>query len=135
LREHQLAADSFFFLRAGRLQAAAARLSPFAASEVPVDVGKDVPALMDLDVARQAARAHDVLLSQLRPAWKGLDTDPATFEAQFAWEEAARAAATQLAARDSNGGSSLAALGRLIRERPSDLGTHGPIADALKRLL
>jgi len=135
LREHQLAADSFFFLRAGRLQVAAARLSPFAASKVPVDVGKDVPALMDLDVARQAARAHDVLLSQLRPAWKGLDTDPATFEAQFAWEEAARAAATQLAARDSNGGSSLAALGRLIRERPSDLGTHGPIADALKRLL
>ncbi|MGO9741679.1 MAG: DUF3320 domain-containing protein [Roseiarcus sp.] len=135
LREHQQAANALIFLRAGKLRAAAARLAPFAASGAPVDVARDVPALMDLDAARQAARAHDALMSQLGLTWRGLETDPAAVDAQFAWEDAARAAAAQLTQKDSNATSCLAALSRLTRERPNDLGRHGPIVAALTRLV
>jgi len=135
LQEHQQAANAFFFLRAGRLEAVAARLAPFAASDAPVDVARDAPALLDLAAARQAARSHDAQMSRLGPIWKGLDTDPAAIKARFVWEDAARAAATQLARHGADRAAALAALRELVLERPDDLGGQGPVANALKRLV
>ena len=135
LQEHQQAAKAVIFLRAGRLRAVAERLKPFAASDAPVDVARDTPALLDLEAARRAARSHDAQMSQVGPIWKGLDTDPAAIEARFAWEDAARAGAAQLGQMGANSVSLIATLRRLIVERPSDLGAQGPVANALKRLV
>jgi hypothetical protein len=134
LREHQQAEKAVVFFRAAKLRAVAARLAPFASPGALIDVAKDVPALMELVGAREAARAYDPLMAQLGPIWKGLDTDPASVEMQFAWEDSARAAAAQLAQAGADAALSLAALRRLISERGRDLGRDGPIANAIRRL-
>jgi hypothetical protein len=134
LREHQQASGAVFFLRANRVRAAAARLAPFAASGAPVDVARDVPALLDLEAARRAARAHDAPLSRLGPVWKGIDTGPASVEAQFAWEDSARAAAASLWRQGAEASKALAALRRLIIERPAGLGSNGHVTRALNKL-
>jgi hypothetical protein len=135
LQDHHQAANALIFLRGGKLKAVAARLVPFATSDAPVDVARDAPALLDLEVARQAARSHDSQMSRLGPIWKGLDTDPAAIEARFAWEDAARAGAAQLAQHRADPAAALTALRRLVLERPNDLGGQGPVANALKRLV
>jgi Protein of unknown function (DUF4011) len=127
LREHQQAEKAVVFFRAAKLRAVAARLAPFASPGALIDVAKDVPALMELVGAREAARAYDPLMAQLGPIWNGLDTDPASVEMQFAWEDSARAAAAQLAQAGADAALSLAALRRLISERGRDLGGTGPL--------
>ena len=135
LQDHQQAAAAFVFFRASRVEAVAQRLQPFAASDAPVDVARDVPALLNLEAARQAARAHDAKMSQIGPVWKGLDTDPAAVEAQFAWEDAARAAAAKLGQAEGSAALWLATLRRMVRERPREVDGQERLADALKHLV
>jgi hypothetical protein len=135
LQDHQQASNAVFFLRGGKVKAVAARLAPFAASEAPVDIARDAPALLDLEVARQAARSHDARMERLGPIWKGLDTDPEAVEARFAWEDSVRAGADQLAGHGGDPAAIIAALRKLVEERPDTLANQGPVAHALKRLV
>lgn len=120
LNEWREASVAIVFVRGGRKKRVRQALAPFADGTVPDDVGGEIGRLIDLKGLRESARRYDLVLSNLGGAWQGLDTDPGSIEALFAWAVTTKAAAAGLACHEKSESSWIDTLVSLIRQCASD---------------